>query len=312
MKIEDVRAEYEARKAAGLDPALGLERKHYASGQWRPWNWPGEAPDDSWGDGDLRYNRRIAPPIPDEKTENVRAEFDARKAAGLDPFKGLEIVPSGVGGWWSASGSKLDPEWDQWPDGTIRYNRKVTPPFPDEAWDARILGADERFVEGATEFQEPEEWTSPALLRAFADDVERVGEGWWREWNVLPPVSLTWGIALTDVDLVISAMQEPSRVRRRPRTVNIEVEIPEPMREKPDRGAEREERVMGANSNEKLKAKLRRLRKELEHVKFRQGRGLDSLELSGLRAVMEATEELCVRFLEEANSTSENPDGRAE
>ena len=73
----------------------------------------------------------------------------------------------------------------------------------------------------------------PELMRQIADAMEKDPDGWWREFEYLPPAG--WEKVACKNHLW-QAIQVNYEVRPRPRTIRIDVEVPEPMREHPKKG----------------------------------------------------------------------------
>ena len=74
----------------------------------------------------------------------------------------------------------------------------------------------------------------PELMRQIADAMEQDPDGWWREFEY-PDRSGAYHQHISEPDLFNSLMYH-AKIRPRPRTVRIDVEVPEPMREYPNHG----------------------------------------------------------------------------
>ena len=75
----------------------------------------------------------------------------------------------------------------------------------------------------------------PELMRQIADAMERNPEGWWREFEFYFDGLSQWYRFNSEND-VYDHLYRGMRIRPRPRTIRIDVEVPEPMREHPKKG----------------------------------------------------------------------------
>ena len=73
--------------------------------------------------------------------------------------------------------------------------------------------------------------TKPELMRQIADAMEKYADGWWREFE-----EGSGKYSFDGPAHFFGTLANGTGIRPRPRTVRIDVEVPEPMREVPKYG----------------------------------------------------------------------------